>query len=138
MKYLQGLFEKVLGKDVILFTTNPAVTRVMECGTIPTLFNTVDFGPGILTCGLMYACIVIQCLCSLHDHDVKHLVSSDIVRTAEDYCRDGSMQEETVFSFSRFIAILFIFVLSTFYFFQLHWLMSIILHVFLSCSVFLY
>ncbi|XP_028416196.1 beta-galactosidase-like [Dendronephthya gigantea] len=46
MKYLQGLFEDVLGKDVILFTTNPAVTRVMECGTIPTLFNTVDFGPG--------------------------------------------------------------------------------------------
>ena len=47
MKYLQDLFEKVLGKDeVILFTVNPAVDRVMECGTIPTLFNTVDFGPG--------------------------------------------------------------------------------------------
>ncbi len=48
MKYLQDLFEKVLGKDkVILFTVNPAVDRVLECGTIPTLFNTVDFGPGM-------------------------------------------------------------------------------------------
>ena len=47
MKYLQDLFEKVLGKDeVILFTVNPAVDYVMQCGTIPTLFNTVDFGPG--------------------------------------------------------------------------------------------
>ena len=47
MKYLQDLFEKVLGKDeVILFTVNPAVDHVMDCGTIPTLFNTVDFGPG--------------------------------------------------------------------------------------------
>ena len=49
MKYLQDLFEKVLGKDkVILFTTNPAVDFVLKCGTIPTLFNTVDFGPGTL------------------------------------------------------------------------------------------
>ena len=47
MKYLQDLSEKVLGKDkVILFTVNPAVDYVMKCGTIPTLFNTVDFGPG--------------------------------------------------------------------------------------------
>lgn len=47
MKYLQDLFEKVLGKDnVVLFTVNPATGRAMKCGTIPTLFNTVDFGPG--------------------------------------------------------------------------------------------
>lgn len=47
MKYLQDLFEKVLGKDnVVLFTVNPATDRAMKCGTIPTLFNTVDFGPG--------------------------------------------------------------------------------------------
>lgn len=47
LKYLQNLFEDILGKDkVILFTVNPASDKVMSCGTISTLFTTVDFGPG--------------------------------------------------------------------------------------------
>ena len=49
LTYLQDLFEGILGKDkVILFTVNPASDHVMSCGTIKTLFNTVDFGPGKL------------------------------------------------------------------------------------------
>lgn len=50
LKYLQSLFEDILGKDkVVLFTVNPAHSdHVMSCGTISTLFTTVDFGTGTL------------------------------------------------------------------------------------------
>lgn len=46
MAHLQAVFEEHLGKDVILFTTDGFNDRMLECGSLPTLFTTVDFGAG--------------------------------------------------------------------------------------------
>ena len=46
MSHLQDVFEQHLGKDVILFTTDGFNDRMLECGSLPSLFTTVDFGPG--------------------------------------------------------------------------------------------
>jgi hypothetical protein len=48
MRYLQELFQKYLGDDVILFTVDPiGFKSVISCGTLPSLFTTIDFGPGM-------------------------------------------------------------------------------------------
>lgn len=48
MKYLQDLFQKHLGDDVILFTVDPIGFKSdINCGTLPSLFTTIDFGPGM-------------------------------------------------------------------------------------------
>lgn len=46
MAHLQAVFEQHLGKDVILFTTDGFNDKMLECGSLPTLFTTVDFGAG--------------------------------------------------------------------------------------------
>ena len=46
MTHLQTLFEQYLGKDVILYTTDGSSDRMINCGSLPTLFTTVDFGAG--------------------------------------------------------------------------------------------
>ena len=46
MTHLQTLFEQYLGKDVILYTTDISNDRNIDCGSLPTLFTTVDFGAG--------------------------------------------------------------------------------------------
>ena len=46
MEYLQTLYEEYLGKDVILFTVDGDSVRELSCGTLPSLFTTVDFGSG--------------------------------------------------------------------------------------------
>ncbi|XP_029200002.2 LOW QUALITY PROTEIN: beta-galactosidase-like [Acropora millepora] len=47
MSHLQALFEKYLGQDVILSTVDGYSDKMLECGSLPSLFTTVDFGPGI-------------------------------------------------------------------------------------------
>ena len=48
MSYLKNLFEKYLGDDVVLFTVDPVGLKSdITCGTLPSLFTTVDFEPGI-------------------------------------------------------------------------------------------
>ncbi|CAH3124647.1 unnamed protein product [Pocillopora meandrina] len=47
MSHLQEVFEQHLGKDVILFTNDGANDKMLECGSLPSLFTTVDFGPGV-------------------------------------------------------------------------------------------
>ena len=46
MAHLQATFEEHLGKDVILFTTDARSSSKIECGSLPTLFTTVDFESG--------------------------------------------------------------------------------------------
>ena len=46
MEYLQILFEENLGKDVILFTVDGDSEHELSCGSLPSLYTTVDFGPG--------------------------------------------------------------------------------------------
>ena len=47
MSHLQATFEKHLGKDVILFTTDGGFSeKLVECGSLPSLFTTIDFGAG--------------------------------------------------------------------------------------------
>ena len=46
MEYLQSLMENFLGKDVILFTVDGDAESLLKCGTLPSLFSTVDFGAG--------------------------------------------------------------------------------------------
>lgn len=48
LEYLQNLLEQYLGKDVILFTTDGDSESFLKCGTLPSLFSTVDFGPGLM------------------------------------------------------------------------------------------
>ncbi len=46
LEFLRGLFLKHLGDDVILFTVDDGFREgELECGSLPTLFKTVDFGP---------------------------------------------------------------------------------------------
>ena len=35
-----------LGKDVVLFTNNGCLNRMLECGTLPGMLSTLDFGGG--------------------------------------------------------------------------------------------
>ncbi|XP_044168519.1 beta-galactosidase-like [Acropora millepora] len=44
LKFLEGIFREHLGDDVILFTNNGASEHALECGTIPSLYTTLDFG----------------------------------------------------------------------------------------------
>ena len=46
MTHLEQLFRLHLGNDVILFTTDGDAAALLKCGTIPSLYATVDFGPG--------------------------------------------------------------------------------------------
>ena len=45
MRHLELLFRKHLGDDVILFTVDSAFPFLFNCGTIPSLYPTIDFGP---------------------------------------------------------------------------------------------
>ena len=47
MKHLEQLFRKYLGNDVILFTVDSDWQFLLACGTIPSLYATVDFGPEV-------------------------------------------------------------------------------------------
>lgn len=46
MVEMQNVVEKHLGTDVVLFTTDGAGENYLKCGAIPSLYTTVDFGPG--------------------------------------------------------------------------------------------
>ena len=46
MTHLQTLFEHYLGKDAILYATDISNDRKIDCGSLPALFTTVDFGAG--------------------------------------------------------------------------------------------
>lgn len=46
MAHLQDLFMTYLGKDVVLFTNNGCTNRMLECGTLPGMLSTLDFGGG--------------------------------------------------------------------------------------------
>jgi len=46
LSHLQDLFLTYLGKDVVLFTNNGCVNRMLECGTLPGMLSTLDFGGG--------------------------------------------------------------------------------------------
>ena len=40
------MLQESFGKDLILFTTDGDSESLLKCGTLPSLFSTVDFGPG--------------------------------------------------------------------------------------------
>ncbi|XP_065844296.1 beta-galactosidase-like [Oscarella lobularis] len=46
VQHLEDLFRKYLGPNVILFTTDGAADSYLKCGAFPSLYTTVDFGPG--------------------------------------------------------------------------------------------
>jgi len=46
LAHLQDLFMTYLGKDVVLFTNNGCANRMLECGTLPGMLSTLDFGGG--------------------------------------------------------------------------------------------
>lgn len=46
MGHLENLFRQHLGNETILFTTDGFNKEMLECGSLPSLFTTVDFGPG--------------------------------------------------------------------------------------------
>ena len=46
LAHLQDLFMTYLGKDVVLFTNNDCASRKLECGTLPGMLSTLDFGGG--------------------------------------------------------------------------------------------
>ena len=46
LKFLEELFRKYLGNDVILFSNNGARESLLKCGTIPSLYPTLDIGAG--------------------------------------------------------------------------------------------
>ncbi|EDO39870.1 predicted protein [Nematostella vectensis] len=47
MNHLEITFRQHLGSNVILFTTDPPIPYNLKCGTLLSLFTTIDFGPGI-------------------------------------------------------------------------------------------
>ena len=44
LKHLEETFRKHLGPNVVLFTTDGASDSYLKCGTLPSLYSTVDFG----------------------------------------------------------------------------------------------
>ena len=46
MSKIQGLFMEHLGDEVVLFTTDGAGDHYVKCGSLWTLFTTIDFGAG--------------------------------------------------------------------------------------------
>uniref|UniRef100_A0A0N4ZVM8 Glyco_hydro_35 domain-containing protein n=1 Tax=Parastrongyloides trichosuri TaxID=131310 RepID=A0A0N4ZVM8_PARTI len=44
LEFLRDLTWKILGKDVVLYTTDGASNRMLKCGTIEGVLPTVDFG----------------------------------------------------------------------------------------------
>ncbi|NP_001032730.1 beta-galactosidase [Canis lupus baileyi] len=46
LRFLQKLFHHHLGNDVLLFTTDGANEKFLQCGALQGLYATVDFGPG--------------------------------------------------------------------------------------------
>eukprot|EP00795_Rhopilema_esculentum_P014374 gene14374-5422_t len=46
MEHLKNSFRKYLGNNVILFTTDGYSDKMLQCGGIPELYRTVDFGAG--------------------------------------------------------------------------------------------
>ncbi|XP_062502791.1 beta-galactosidase-like isoform X2 [Corticium candelabrum] len=46
LEHLEQLFRGYLGSSAILFTTDGPSTGLLRCGTLDSLFSTVDFGPG--------------------------------------------------------------------------------------------
>ncbi|CAG7823017.1 unnamed protein product [Allacma fusca] len=44
--FLRDLMQFHLGDDVVLFTTDNAIESKLKCGSIPSVYPTVDFGPG--------------------------------------------------------------------------------------------
>lgn len=46
MRFLLKRFRYYLGEDVVLFTTDGANEKLLQCGTLQGLFATVDFGAG--------------------------------------------------------------------------------------------
>ena len=46
MEHLKNSFRKYLGNNVILFTTDGYSDKMLQCGGLPELYRTVDFGAG--------------------------------------------------------------------------------------------
>ncbi|XP_027703623.1 beta-galactosidase isoform X2 [Vombatus ursinus] len=46
LRFLLNLFHQHLGKDVVLFTTDGASEKYLQCGSLQGLYATVDFGTG--------------------------------------------------------------------------------------------
>ena len=44
LKFLEQIFREFLGNDVILFTVDGDSINLLKCGTIPSLYATIDFG----------------------------------------------------------------------------------------------
>ena len=44
LKFLEQVFREYLGNDVILFTVDGDSESLLKCGTIPSLYATIDFG----------------------------------------------------------------------------------------------
>ena len=44
MQHLADTFRKYLGPNVVLFTTDPSSENALKCGSLPSLYATVDFG----------------------------------------------------------------------------------------------
>ncbi len=45
--WLRDFMRSRLGNDVVLFTTDGNGDRFLQCGKVPQVYATVDFGPGI-------------------------------------------------------------------------------------------
>ena len=46
MAHLRDMAKKLLGDDVVLFTTDGSGLGFLKCGAIDGVYATVDFGPG--------------------------------------------------------------------------------------------
>ena len=46
MLAMEQMLRKNLGQQVLLYTTDPIVDQALQCGSIPSLYRTVDFGAG--------------------------------------------------------------------------------------------
>ena len=46
LQQMESMIRHYVGEDVILFTTDPIVDQAVQCGSISTLFRTIDFGAG--------------------------------------------------------------------------------------------
>lgn len=64
MRHLAGLFRSLLGDEILLFTTDGP--QGLRCGSLPGLYTTIDFGPGLLNKGWEWSLGTSSVICVLY------------------------------------------------------------------------
>ena len=67
MRHLYQLFHSGLGDDVVFFTTDGPVDKLLKCGSLQNVYATVDFGTGKIFKTKCHSCLFNSVLTRIHN-----------------------------------------------------------------------